>query len=229
VAHRTTSIIRRRWIAVSLVLVVVAAAWLTRAVCLPLFPAWAERALTITEKWGNAIQTLADLLAIIVLIGGGLAAWLGLRQRSLDAAEREPRATSPLRQVTPQTLLEKTLAGGAAIQWVDRGATVVGDLLRHPCLIIMGPSRFGKTREALELIRRAVHHDHVIRQRIFEPDYLDIHFLTGDGLAEAVRQTVSPDLPALLFVDRFTYFYATADARKRLAAVLDALRVCKPL
>jgi hypothetical protein len=77
---------RRRWILAGGVLVFCAIAWFARDPWLVLLPGWADQLLSFTTRWGQMIQTLADFLAILVLIAGGLTAWLGFRSK----APREP-------------------------------------------------------------------------------------------------------------------------------------------
>lgn len=45
---------------------------------------------------------------------------------------------------------------GKEIRWIDRGVVTPGDLPGNPRLVIIGRMKMGKTREAAELIRRAL-------------------------------------------------------------------------
>lgn len=223
--HNLDPIVRRRWTTSGIVVVVLALAWLMHEWWMPLLPIWGQQFHIWASTWGNSIQTISDALAILALVGGILATALGLQKPMEIVARRDNGGESPLRQGTPRTLMREILLDGANIRWVDRKATEVGHLMRNPHLIILGPSRIGKTREALELIQRAVHDTLVGEQRVYAPNHLDAR-LTGDRLVQSIQQMITPDLPVLLFVDDFTRWYETRAARDRLETIMIALRDC---
>ena len=221
---------RRRWVVIGIGLITAAVGWWLRGWWLPWIPVWGAGLKGWTQAWGDTVQSLADGVTLLLLVLGGLAAWMGLKKQGPGQDEaRRAETAGPLVQKPLNQLMEEKLAGGAAIQWVDRGATRDLDLFRHERVIIVGPSRIGKTREALELVRRAIHQDQVTRQRVYQPNYQDIRFQTGEGLTAAIGHMVDPEMAALLFVDDFPYHFQSEEARKRLAETLGALGRCKKL
>ena len=69
---------RRGWVTIGILVMAVAVGWLQKEFWLPWLPVWGTDLNTWTDKWGNTIQTFADVLASLALVGGWLAAWLGL-------------------------------------------------------------------------------------------------------------------------------------------------------
>jgi hypothetical protein len=101
------------------------------------------------------------------------------------------RDMPPLQPVTPGEICARMGRGGQA-EWIDRHATLLTHLCRpHGRLIITGRMKIGKTREAAELIRRAVDDDLVPPDRIYEPTPA-LRLLTGEGLRAALRRCLDP-------------------------------------
>jgi tetratricopeptide (TPR) repeat protein len=112
------------------------------------------------------------------------------------------------------------------VDWLDRGATQVADLRSRQRLAILGRSQSGKTREALELMRRAVQDGLVAGDRIFEPGPA-FRLLSEEGLRAALRRCLDSPAAVLFFVDDLP---ARKSGRglKQLEEALVALRECPP-
>lgn len=67
------SIKSRRWLTAGIALIAVAVLWLGQTWWLPLLPGLGQWTLAWTAIWGTAVQTGADLLATLALLGGALA------------------------------------------------------------------------------------------------------------------------------------------------------------
>ena len=125
---------------------------------------------------------------------------------------------------TPHRIREN-LGHGGQVNWIDRGVSHVADLRTYGRVVISGRMKLGKTREAAELIRRAVTEELVPQDRIYEPAPA-FRLLTGNTLLTALRWVLTPQLPALLFLDDLPYrFYG--DGLEQLEEALAALQECK--
>lgn len=120
------------------------------------------------EKRADLIQTIdsiVNMLAFIVNLILGYLLWLTRKEQD----KRRDDELSPLRTITWQTLRDRSPLG-APIQWIDRGATDANELRAQPRVALIGLSGEGKSREASELIRRAVELDLVAETKVFEPN-----------------------------------------------------------
>jgi len=104
-----------------------------------------------------------------------------------------------LQAITPEEIRARMGRGGR-VNWIDRGVTEVAHLRGHGRVVITGRVKVGKTREAVELMRRAVDEDLVPEGQIFElaPAY---RLLTEGTLSTALRGAVVSDAPVLFLVD----------------------------
>jgi tetratricopeptide (TPR) repeat protein len=128
-----------------------------------------------------------------------------------------------VRRVSLQELQER-LGRGGQVDWLDRGATQVADLRSRQRLAIVGRSQSGKTREALELMRRAVQQGLLAEDRILEPGPA-FRLLSEEGLRAALRPCPDPPAAVLLFVDDLpARFYGRG--LKQLDEALAALQEC---
>ncbi|MFN2278452.1 MAG: hypothetical protein ACK2UR_12625, partial [Candidatus Promineifilaceae bacterium] len=111
---------------------------------------------------------------------------------------------------------------GDRVMWINRGITDPDDFTSHQRLLISGPAHIGKTREALELIYRAVKSGMVAEDRVVElsPEarISDPHFLRRE-----LSRQVDPAKPLLLFLDDLPAQYGDADRLSNLEIALQAL------
>lgn len=159
---------RRLWLLTGIILISFSIMWWLRLIWIPLLPTWATKMQSWTREWGDTIQSLDSLVTVLLVVLGGTLSFLGLRGQSVKE-EIRPTEGMPLRSSSLQVMLEEKLAGGSTIKWVDRDLTDVGDVLTQGRMALIGPSRIGKTREALELIRKVISRDYVNEQRISIP------------------------------------------------------------
>jgi len=159
----------------------------------------------------------------IAIVALGLAVLIPL-ELTRERAPAVPAATLPLRPVTVGNLLAR-LGRGGQVPYVPRQVTSAELLRSHPAVVITGPMKLGKTREAINLIRRAIADDLVTESGLLEPRPALGLLPTGVLRSSALSQ-LDPNAPALLFVDDLP-FHFTGDALDRLGELLDSLHACK--
>jgi len=139
-------------------------------------------------------------------------------------SKSQSKDTAPVRPITVEELRQRLQQGGQ-VNWIDRGATNVGNLRAHGLVVITGRMKSGKTREAVELIRRAVTEELINSGCIFEPSP-KFPLVSTDKLQEMMGLDLK--MPALLFLDDLPYFY-TGEMLERLTELLRTMRACKEL
>ena len=169
----------------------------------------------------QAIEALVSLLVLVANLVLGYLLWLARQE------EQKPEELLPLTATSADRIREGLGQWGGRVNWIDRGATRPAELRRHTRLALIGPSRMGKTREAAELIRRAVDDDLIPDERAFEPSRY-FRFIGAEGLASAIQRQIDPQQPLLFFIDDLPYhFYG--DGLQQLDAALTGLSRCKEL
>lgn len=185
---------KRRQLTLLTLLILGVALWLTRGWWLPQLLAQ----IPALEKRADLIQTIDSIFSIvawIVNLGMGYLLWLTHQQQE----ERRTDELAPLRATTWQTIRERS-PQGARVAWIDRSATDANKWRAQPRLALIGLSGEGKSREAAELIRRAVEFDLVAETGVFEPNRDFLH--AGAALTIAVlEKVVEPTQRACLFID----------------------------
>ena len=135
-------------------------------------------------------------------------------------------ARGPVQLVNEEELRETFTPGrGGKVNWIDRKATTVSDLRTHGRLVLVGATNLGKTREAIELIRRAVEDGLVGWDSVIKPNPA-IEFTNPKSLME--KSGIDPDKNILLFIDDFPYHYS-GEKLERLARLVRALESCRNL
>ena len=88
-------------------------------------------------------------------------------------------------------------------------------------LVIVGRMKIGKTREALELIRRIIAHDLLSEERLYtlSPAF---PFLSAEAIREGLRRKLTTSIPLLLFIDDLTFHY-TGSSLELLSTTLSGL------
>ncbi len=172
------------------------------------------------------IQTIASVLSVLPFVLGLLFSYL----KSLGFFPSTPThdlfsETAVLEAITPEAI-RATMEKGGQINWIDRVATEPRDLQRYGRLAIVGRSRQGKTREAAELIRRAVALDLVRTACIYQPGQA-LRFVAESSLRAAILARVDRPQAVLLFIDDLPYHYPSAPDLARLHTALTALTECK--
>ena len=173
------------------------------------------------QEQSAALRGLKAVVDVSLIMLNGVLAYLFWLFRH-EPEEREEVKLDPLRTLTPKDIRAR-LGRSGQVNWIDRHATTLADLHAHGRLVITGRMKLGKTREAAELIRRALAEDLVVQ--VYEPGPA-LRFLAAGGLRTIVEQSMEPVTPMLLFVDDLPYhFYG--EGLERLGECLSALDMCK--
>jgi tetratricopeptide (TPR) repeat protein len=134
-------------------------------------------------------------------------------------------AYDPLRQVSYENLLARL--PGSDVAWVDRGDTHPDQLGRNPRLLISGVTNLGKSREAMELIKRSVDLGLLNSDRIFVPER-GFKERDAGSLQRALRESVDLQTNLLLFLDDLPYQFRGSNELDLLAAGIKTLQQGAP-
>lgn len=194
-----------------------AAAWVFRGF-------WWEALLArlgILEEHTDLIQAVESLISILVMACTGLWTFLGwllwLKPRDQGRPELDP-----LRRIKPEAIQDRLGKWGGQVRWINREASSTTDLRTHGFLLIEGRMKMGKTREAAELIRRAVDEDVISEDHCYEPAHA-MRLLDAASLQKAVHQQLVPQSAALLFIDDLPRQFPD-QSLGQLAAALGSFR-----
>jgi len=210
---------RRKQITLIILLAAVVVLWLTRRWWLPIVFAQ----IPLIEAHSDLIQAIDALVSIVSWVSNLVIVYFLWMSRR-EGKSKEDWEANPLNSTKPQDLLE-SMGQGGRVDWIDRGATRIADLRTHGRIVILGRMKAGKTREATELIRRAVAEDIVPLSQIYEPGPA-FCFLTKGTVREAMLRQLNPHLPVLFFVDDLPHHFHGAGL-ERLGESLAALGECK--
>ena len=191
----------------SIVLIVVAYSWLS-------VPEWKNEpggivALTVAAITG----TLAIAIAIINVLNG------------LKKLKKREKAweESPLRKTTAEKL-KTALGRGGYVSYINRNNTDDNLLFQHSKVVITGSMKAGKTREAIEVIERALRDDLVSSDQIYEPGQT-LRALDQSGLKEALKWELDTGQRVLIFIDDLPKEIAIDDAEK-WSSLFEACERC---
>jgi tetratricopeptide (TPR) repeat protein len=155
----------------------------------------------IYPEWRNDPAGLIGL--IVVAIGGTFAFVKGGMDilKAWDVLQKREKIwdESPLRKTSPE-IIREGLGRGGQVSYINRGTTDENLLWQHPKVIIIGQMNVGKTREAAEVIQRAIDDDLVPEDRIFEPSQT-LRALDSASLEDALLWELDTGQKALLFID----------------------------
>lgn len=167
--------------------------------------------------------SVGNLWSLVILAAGALLTFakqtIDLLKGLKDITPAKP--TSPLKPVSADQLLKNYLPGGGQVAWIERNLLKPSVLSKHRRIAIVGSPMVGKTRQALELIRRA-EGDLIPQGRIFELDHEALKTMGASELQTALRQALQSQTPLLLFIDHLSFHYS-GDALKRLSDGIGAL------
>jgi len=174
--------------------------------------------------WYRPDLSLATLGTVLATYAG----WIGIVysvSKILEISNKwQPaRDLDPLRPVTLADLLAR-IGRGAKVAYVERDATSADLLRHHRYIAITGHMKLGKTREAIQLIRRAVADDLVTKTALFEPTPA-LAVVSAGALPAALDRLVDPRAATLLLLD--PPFHVTGPALDRLSDLIAAMRRCK--
>ena len=121
--------------------------------------------------------------------------------------------------------IRRTLGQGGDVNWIDRNDTRVSDIRKHARIIITKLSRLGKTREAAELVRRAIDENLINEENTYKIGTA-FRFLDENNLIYALLEVLNYDAPIMLFIDNLPFNYSGGDLSK-LSLLLREISKCK--
>jgi tetratricopeptide (TPR) repeat protein len=140
------------------------------------------------------------------------------------SSPRRPGSPPPLTAITTDRLFDDLTDDGQVL-WLDRGIVTPDDLRSgRDWLILTGPFKTGKSREAVQLIERVQAQGWVARDRIFELHHTFTQ-RTPTELRAALADCLDRRRPALVFVDDLPRYHR-GDGLKLLDMLLDTLEDC---
>ncbi len=166
-----------------ILLIVVIVSWFV-------FPEWKNEPGGIIVLF---VLALSSTLAIIKVFSEVLKNWNELRKKE-KAWEK-----SPLQKTTIEKI-KAALGKGGFVSYINRDTTDDNLLFRHSKIIITGAMKAGKTREAAEIIERAIRDDLISGDQIYEPSQT-LRALDSGGLQEALKWELDTGQRVLLFID----------------------------
>jgi hypothetical protein len=176
--------------------------WLTHDRWLPILlsilPPTSDKSKFIGDV--NTLLSIATTLNTFLFLP--LVNWL---RGAKNKEQKETADESPVLFLPAADLLEEEKPG-VAINWIDRHQTNTGQLHAHGKVAITGHMKIGKTREARELIRRAIAERMITSHRIIVVSS-KLEFIDKEKLQGILKRTVNPQLPILLYLDDFTLHF----------------------
>ncbi|MCA9947535.1 MAG: hypothetical protein KC449_28845, partial [Anaerolineales bacterium] len=160
---------------------------------------WILARFVVIEERSGLLEGLSAIVGFATLAGNGIVAyflWL-TRTKRPDGGSQQ---TKPIEPITTAKLREELGAWGGSVAWVNRGDTRAQDLNIHQRMAIVGRMKLGKTREAIELIDRAIARDIILPTCIYRPTN-ELWQASSAQINSFVQQSVAVNQPVLLFVD----------------------------
>jgi tetratricopeptide (TPR) repeat protein len=186
-------------------------------------------------KYLQSLPIIYFVYGVIILISVIFFVWLiryfrihgisfnfGLLKADLE--RKDATSGSPIQFVTLDQLREGLKRGGQ-VNWIDRKAASIGNLRTYGRIVITGRMKLGKTREAIELLRRAESEDLIDSDSIIKPSPI-FSFITDTNLLKAAG--INPEKKTLLFLDDLP-FHFSGENLERLSGLLVNLRICKDI
>jgi hypothetical protein len=116
-------------------------------------------------RW-RLLLALGIITGIAALFPLGYGAFQFFFVKPSNKPAEHPKILAP---TSPEKILKDYVsANPEEITWRDRQIFAPGDLRSQPRLILVGQMKSGKTREAAELIRRAILEELLIPTRIYD-------------------------------------------------------------
>ncbi len=131
----------------------------------------------------------------------------------------------PLLSSVSLTDLKYRLTDRGDIPWIDRGITNPDIVNQHSFLVIQGEMKCGKTREAIELISRAIETGNMPPGSIYEPA-LFFESLDSQTITKELQAQFASHISVILFVDDLFRIFSTSERLDLLTAALKGLRHC---
>ena len=129
-------------------------------------------------------------------------------------------------KTTPEQLLVNKLGDEAAkINWIDRDVVTIDDIRSKRLLLLTGRMKIGKTREAVELIRKMVDNGLVPSTRVFDLSDCLREYPSPESARSEIDKKLDRGTPAVFIFDELPRNYF-GNFRDNLEKTLDVIKTC---
>ncbi len=127
----------------------------------------------IIEANAGLIQAIDSIISIAFIVLNSIFIYITWFLKKPDEGEKTFITRDPLTQITADHLLEQLGQYGSKVPFIDRNAVSISSLRQHGRIVISGQMKIGKSREAIELIKKATANGLIPNDRIFQlsPSY----------------------------------------------------------
>jgi tetratricopeptide (TPR) repeat protein len=123
-------------------------------------------------------------------------------------------------------LTDYVSANPEEITWLDRQIVTTSNLRSHQCILLVGRMKSGKTREAAELIRKALSEEMLIPTRIYDITP-GVRGFTPEVIQSALNRDLDRGTRVLFFINDLPK-QSTGKQIESLTEFLKALEQCSP-
>lgn len=161
---------------------------------------------SIIENNADLIQAIDSIIKIVLVILNLIFIYLAWILRKPDESKDALIKNEPLTQVSTDHLQEQLGQFGSKVPYIDRNAVSISSLRKHGRIVITGQMKIGKSREAIELIKKAIANDLIPNYRIYQlsPSY---KLLTLETLSNLIERSINVHNPILIFIDDFPRYF----------------------
>jgi Flp pilus assembly protein TadD len=166
----------------------------------------------------DIISIITGLLYIVVAIAALVRSF---RPPPQNAEEKQ----EILKTTSPEDILNDYVpADWRGIAWLNREIITDTYLRKHPCVVLVGTMKSGKSREAAELVRAALDKGTCLPKRTF--DITDgVKHMTPEQVQAALSGKMDCEAPTLFYINDLPR-QATALQLKALTHCVNAIRRC---
>lgn len=175
----------------------------------------------IIEANAGLIQAIYSIINIVLVILNLLFIYITWFLRKPDEGEKASISRDPLTKITADHLLEQLGQYGSKVPFIDRNAVSISSLRQHGRIVISGQMKIGKSREAIELIKKAIANDLIPHDRIFQLS-TSYKFYNPETLTNLIERSINIQDSILLFIDDFPRFFFK-DSLRSIEALIAVL------
>ena len=163
----------------------------------------------VSNALSNALEIITPFFGLLIVI------------IELGFKPSEETTKTILNQVNLPRLY-KYVTDKGEIPWIDRGLVEPDDFYQHPRILIRGKLKRGKTREAIELIRRA-QGPHFPEGAVFVPEPY-FRSMDVESIEKSLRDQFSTSDSLLVFFDELIHdLYHYSGKEKKMPDLIEAI------
>ena len=174
----------------------------------------------------GSVSTWQGLLVVLALALPGTATVFGLIFIVFELWFKPVETTKkPLLSSVSLTDLKYRLTDRGDIPWINRGITDPDIFNQYSFVVIQGEMKCGKTREAIELISRAIDLGYTPPGSIYEPASFFESF-DSQTITNELQAQFASHISVVLFIDDIFRIFPTSERLDLLTAALKGLKHC---